>query len=268
MRMNMDSPGSGTQGRPGPPSTGTEDSHSGVLTDVQSVVLAGGLGTRMLPVTTSIPKPMIPVNGKPFLQHQLQMLAQFGLRRVLLLVAYLGEQIETYFGNGDALGMEIDYSYEPTPLGTGGALKNAAAQLDDQFVVLNGDTYLPIDYCALLRAFREKKNSAMIVAYHSAMEASDVLLSRLPRNLAVSPDGKVTAYRKREPMGLTHIDAGVVVLRKKALDTISPRRKCSLEEEVFPQLIAQGGMEAWVTTEPFYDMGTPVGLEALAARLA
>lgn len=266
--MKTDSPVAGTQGTPAQFSTDCEDSDSSAIADFQAVILAGGLGTRMLPVTTSVPKPMIPVNGKPFLEYQLQMLARFRLRRALLLVAYLGEQIEAYFGNGEALDMDIAYSYEPEPLGTGGALQNAASQLEDQFVVLNGDTYLPIDYCALLRSFREKKLSAMIVAYHSAGQTSTELLGELPKNLAVSCDGKVTAYRKRDPQGLTHIDAGVLVLRKEVLDTIAPQRKCSLEEEIFPQLIAQGRMEAWVTTEAFYDMGTPAGLEALAARLA
>jgi len=243
------------------------NSNSNELTDFQAVILAGGRGTRMLPITAAIPKPMIPVNGKPFLHYQLELLARFGLRRALLLVAYLGEQIEAYFGKGAGLGMDLTYSHEQEPLGTGGALKNAAVQLDPHFVVLNGDTYLPIDYCALLQSFRAKNNSAMIVAYRPVAKASEDLLSRLPKNLAVSVDGRVTAYRKREPEGLTHIDAGVLVLRKEILDMISPRRKCSLEEEIFPQLIAQHRMEAWATTEAFYDMGTPAGLDALSARL-
>jgi len=264
LRMNTDSPEPGTQGAPGQPSRDARNSEPS--SDFQAVILAGGLGTRMLPITTSIPKPMIPVNGKPFLQYQFELLARYGLRRVLLLVAYLGEQIEAHFGKGAALGIELAYSYESEPLGTGGALKNAAAQLDKQFVVLNGDTYLPIDYRALLQSFREKNNSAMIVAYRPATEASADLVSRLPRNLAISADGKISAYRKRDPQGLTHVDAGVLVLRKDILNAIPPR-KCSLEEEIFPQLIAQHRMEAWTTTEAFYDMGTPAGLEALAARL-
>jgi NDP-sugar pyrophosphorylase family protein len=263
--MNTDSPEPGTQGIPGHPSSDARNSEPS--SDVQAVILAGGLGTRMLPITTSIPKPMIPVNGKPFLHYQLELLARFGLRRVLLLVAYLGEQIEAYFGKGTALGVDLTYSYERKPMGTGGAVKNAAAQLDNQFVILNGDTYLPIDYRALLQSFRERNNSAMIVAYRPATEASADLVSRLPKNLAVSADGKISAYRKRDPQGLTHIDAGVLVLRKDVLDRILPQRKCSLEEEIFPQLIAQREMEAWTTNEAFYDMGSPAGLEALAARL-
>src|SRR5437879_6496433 len=108
----------------------------------QAVILAGGLGTRMRPLTEQVPKPMLPVNGKPFLEHQIRLLESRGFLRVLLLVGYLGEQIEEYF----ALDSHIDYSYESSPLGTGGALKNAAAKLDSKFVVLNGDTYLDVDY--------------------------------------------------------------------------------------------------------------------------
>src|SRR5262244_3757312 len=97
----------------------------GLPSEMQAVILAGGLGTRMRPITETIPKPLIAVAGKPFLQHQLELLRRNGVKRDLLLVAYLGEQIENYFGNGAAVGCAIEYSYEPALLGTGGALKNA-----------------------------------------------------------------------------------------------------------------------------------------------
>ncbi len=93
----------------------------------------------MLPVTETIPKPMISVAGKPFLQHQLELLKGSGIDRSLLLVAYLGERIEGYFGAGEKFQLDISYSYEPTPLGTGGALKNAEGKLQNLFVLLNGD---------------------------------------------------------------------------------------------------------------------------------
>ncbi len=122
-------------------------------TSTQAVILAGGLGTRMRPITETIPKPMIMVAGKPFLQHQLGLMSRAGIEEALLLVAYLGEQIQEYFGDGAKFGCKVSYSFEPSPLGTGGALKNAEAQLQDQFVVVNGDTYLAIDYCALVKEF-------------------------------------------------------------------------------------------------------------------
>lgn len=228
--------------------------------DLQAAILAGGLGTRMRPLTEAIPKAMIEVRGKPFLHHQLELVRENGMARVLLLVAHLGEKIEQHFGDGASLGVELSYSYEPAPLGTGGALKHAAGKLEDEFLVLNGDTFLPVDYAAMARAFREHRSSALIVAY-------DNREPRKASNLAVAADGRVTAYRKRDPQGLTHIDAGAIILRREVLDDIPRGRVCSLEEEVFPRLIEQGRMRAWVTCEPFYDMGTPAGLEALARRL-
>jgi mannose-1-phosphate guanylyltransferase len=236
--------------------------------DCQAVILAGGLGTRMRPVTETIPKPMIPVLGKPFLEQQLELLASFGFQRALLLVAYLGEKIEQYFGDGSARGWELSYSYEPSPLGTGGALKNAETKLEDEFVVLNGDTFLMIDYDAVRRAFRQTNADAFIVAYQKSRGAiANTLANCVPNNLAVAPDGRVTAYRKHDPQSLTHVDAGVLFLRKEVLKKIPPERACSLEQEIFPWLIEEGRMQAWITSEPFYDMGSPEGLKALEARL-
>ncbi len=228
--------------------------------DCQAVILAGGLGTRMRPVTETIPKPMIPVCGKPFLQHQLELLRRNGADRALLLVSYLGEQIEQFFGGGESLGMQVSYAYEPSPLGTGGALKNAQPKLEDHFVVLNGDTYLDIDYAALVADFRKWNSSATIIAGRGWVPVVN--------NLAVTNDGRVTSYRKRNPEGMTHTDAGAIVLSRKVLADLPDHKVCSLEEEVFPHLIRKGEMRAWVTSEPFFDMGSPEGLRALEERLA
>lgn len=235
---------------------------------MQAVILAGGLGTRMRPITEKIPKPMIPAAGKPFLQHQVELLSHSGISDVLLLVSYLGEQIETYFGNGEQLGSRISYSYEPSPLGTGGALSRATAKLHDSFVLLNGDTYLDIDYQMLLSKFAELDCLALIVAYGKPSNGEHkVPADFVQNNLGVQNSGCVIAYRKKDPDGLTHIDAGVVVLSKKILQWLPKEGRCSLEEEIYPRLIAHGQMQAWVTTEPFYDMGSPEGLAALEEKL-
>lgn len=229
--------------------------------DCQAVILAGGLGTRMRPVTETIPKPMIPVCGRPFLEHQLELLRRNGINRVLLLVSYLGEQIEQYFRHGDSMKMQIDYSYESSPLGTGGALKNASAKLEGKFLLLNGDTFLDVDYAAVVADFREHKPEALIVARKSPDMP-------VPNNLAVSSDGRVTAYQKRNPENMTCTDAGAIVLSRKVLDDIAPGQVCSLEEQIFPKLIQRGMMRVWVTPEPFFDMGSPAGLQALSEKLA
>jgi len=235
---------------------------------MQAVILAGGLGTRMRPITETIPKPMIAVAGKPFLQHQLELLRGAGIERALLLVAYLGEQIQEYFRDGAKFGCDISYSFEPSLLGTGGALKNAEEQLQDDFVLLNGDTYLGIDYRGLAKEFAEVDCSALIVAYEKPVTVlQDIPASVLPNNLGVNRDGVVTAYRKRNPEGLSHIDAGVIVLKKEILSGLRTGQKCSLEEEIYPNLIARSEMRAWVTHEPFHDMGSPAGLAALEEKL-
>jgi len=235
---------------------------------MQAVILAGGLGTRMRPITETIPKPMIMVAGKPFLQHQLELLRDAGIAKALLLVAYLGEQIREYFGDGARFGCNVSYSFEPSLLGTGGALKNAEAQLQDYFVLLNGDTYLAIDYRELVRKFAEANCSALIVAYERPAAISQPIpASLLPNNLGVDAEGMVKAYRKRDPEGLSHIDAGVMVLKKEILAGLVAGQKCSLEEEIYPNLIARGEMRAWVSQEPFYDMGSPQGLAALEEKL-
>lgn len=234
----------------------------------QAVILAGGLGTRMRPMTETIPKPMLPVAGKPFLEHQLNLLKDHGVRRVLLLVAYLGETIERYFGDGSRFHCHLDYSYEPAPLGTGGALKLAERKLDAGFLLLNGDTYLAVHYDRMMADFSAGRDSALIVAYQrlpggSAKAPAD----RVPNNLSVLPDGRVSSYRKRNPEGLTHVDAGAIALRKEILAPLPEGKAFSLEEEVYPQLIKEGRMRAWETAEPFYDMGSPEGLAALEEKL-
>lgn len=234
----------------------------------QAVILAGGLGTRMRPITETIPKPMIPVAGKPFLQHQLELLGAAHIHDVLLLVAYRGKQIEQYFGDGAGLRCRISYLYEPSPLGTGGALKRASKHLRDSFVLLNGDTYLAIDYQALVARFAALDCLALVVAYKKSFGNPGKLpADGVPGNLGVVDGGRVSAYCKKNPRGLTHVDAGAAVLRKEVLQWLPKGRRCSLEEEIYPRLIAQGQMQAWETSEPFYDMGSPAGLAALEAKL-
>jgi len=226
---------------------------------IQTVILAGGLGTRMRPHTERVPKPMLPVLGRPFIEHQVELLRDNGMHRFLLLVGYLGEQIEAYLGDGSRYGVEIDYSYEPTPLGTGGALKNAAGKLDHEFMVVNGDTLLEMDYAGLLRRFRESGKSLVIAATRNAPDQ--------PGNLLVSGEGVVLDYSKRRLPG-AHTDAGVAVVGRRALELLPDGRSCSFEEEVIPVLSAKGEALAFTTDRVFFDMGTPAGLAALEAHLA
>jgi mannose-1-phosphate guanylyltransferase / phosphomannomutase len=222
----------------------------------------------MRPWTETVPKPLLAVGQKPFLQHQIELLVRRGIIEVVLLVAYLGEQIEAYFGDGKAFGCRISYSYEVSPLGTGGALKNAEGLLGREFLVVNGDTYLDIPYGEFSREFVAGDAAAIIAAYKPDTVNGTLPADKVSCNLAVDVAGKVRLYRKKQPEGLTYVDAGVLGMRKAVLEKMRAGEAFSLEETIFPQLIAEGQMRAWVTQEPFYDMGSPEGLKALVEKLS
>jgi N-acetyl-alpha-D-muramate 1-phosphate uridylyltransferase len=227
---------------------------------MQTVILAGGLGTRLRPLTEAIPKPMLEVCGKPFLEHQFELLRSYGLNDILVLAGYLGEKIEEYFGDGRQMGLHIEYSFEKTPMGTGGALKLAEKLLDDRFILLNGDTLLPIDYTDFAGEFIRHNCSAMIVAYDNALNIAR-------NNLKINSDGNVLSYNKDDSDRMTHLDAGVIAVRKSVLEIIPASKVCSFEREVFVKLIEAGGMAAYVTSTRFVDMGTFAGLNEIAKVL-
>ncbi|MEE8201251.1 MAG: sugar phosphate nucleotidyltransferase [Candidatus Acidoferrales bacterium] len=227
---------------------------------IQAVVLVGGRGRRLRPLTEMMPKPLLLVRGKPFLEYQFERLRGFGVTRVLLLTGYLGSWFEEHFGDGSRLGLRLGYVREETPLGTGGALRNAADKLEDEFLLLNGDTLLAIDYACLVARFRQGGKPGLLVAFENP--AGDP-----PNNLKLAPNGRVLAYDRHNPAGLTHVDAGVGVFRREILKLIPARRVVSLEEEVYPRLIERGELWAFSTGQRFFDMGTFPGLEALLAEL-
>ena len=164
---------------------------------MQTVILAGGLGTRLWPVTKEIPKPMVPVAGIPYLEHQLRLLARQSLTKVLLLTGYLGDQIEAYFGDGGRLGLRLRYSRERTPLGTGGALREAAALLDDLFLVIYGDSYLPIDYSQVAAHLAATDALGVMVVYKDTAGETGV-----SGNVAFDEGGHVIRYDKSSPHDL------------------------------------------------------------------
>ncbi|MBI4233156.1 MAG: NTP transferase domain-containing protein [Chloroflexi bacterium] len=220
---------------------------------MQAVVLAGGRGTRLRPLTYSVPKVMVPVGGRPFLSYLLGHLKACGLTDVVLCIGYLGEQIQDCFGDGAALGMNLSYSREGEHLlGTAGALKLAEPMLEEWFLVLNGDTYLPIDYRHVTSAFVTGHWPAMMVVYDNK-EATGVAAN-------VALDDKLRAvvrYAKgRADPAIRFVDAGVSILRRTVLDGLAPGQVASLEQSVFPHLAEAGHLGAHLSTSPFYDIGT------------
>lgn len=217
----------------------------------QAVILTGGRGTRLGALTDRLPKGLVPVAGRPFLEHLLLYLRGQGVSRVLLCVGYLGEMIEGYFGDGARLGLEIDYSREESPLGTGGALKPARDRLDDEFFLLNGDTFLPVDYRRLEREFSRSGARMLLSAYRGPGPGAQP-------NLRIDREGRVTAVRMPGEEGeFTHLDAGVRAARRSIIDYFPPTDTFSLEEDLYPRLIAAGELAAVEVSETFYDIGTP-----------
>lgn len=225
---------------------------------MQAVILAGGLGTRLRPATETVPKPMVPVAGLPYLHFQLVELARQDIRDIILLTGYLGEQIENYFGEGKRLGLSIRYSREPKPMGTAGAVRLAAGLLAGSFLLIYGDSYLPIDY-RLAMSELQPPAIGLIVAYDNRLGDTSV-----KNNIDLDASGKVTRYQK-DGEGLHYVEAGVLAFRREVLDFIPDKPVVSLENEVFPELISRGLMLGHPTSQRFYDIGTPERLRVIEA---
>src|SRR5579864_4998250 len=170
-----------------------------------AAILAGGLGTRLRPVTETIPKALVEINGEPFLAHQLRLLRRSGLERVVLCVGYRGEQVRDFAGDGHTFGLEVEYSLDgPQLLGTAGAIRRALPLLGDNFFVLYGDSYLPCDYATIERTFQSSKMAALMTVFPNSdrWDTSNVEFS----------GGRIRAYDKvNRTAAMRHIDYGLGV---------------------------------------------------------
>lgn len=220
---------------------------------MQVAILAGGMGIRLRPITEEIPKPMVEVDGKPFLFHQLNYLKKQGYRDFVILTGYLGHKIEEYFGDGlPSLDLKIKYSKEDKLLGTGGSLKKAEPILDEKFFVIYGDSFLPLDYKMAEKAFIEKNKLGMIVVYDNSLNTD------VKNNVAVDENLMVTEYDKDNPMPyFKYVEAGVLIFRKEILKLVKPDEAVSLEKTIYPELIKRKELAAYPTRTRFYDIGTP-----------
>ena len=220
----------------------------------QVAILAGGLGTRLRPITEKVPKPMVPVAGQPFLHWQLLDLKRQGYTQVLLLVAYLGEQVREHFGDGSRFGMQLSYAFEPEPLGTGGALKLALRQLEDEFVLLNGDSFLVAPLDEMVSAFRRQSCEALISSYDNHDPVPVITNLRVAEGQ--SAERIVLGYLKDggPEKGFDRIDSGVYVMKKRLIER-EPKDRFGLAD-LWPPLIASGRLGAYEVRERFYDIGT------------
>lgn len=219
----------------------------------QAAILVGGKGTRLGELSRNRPKPMQDVGGQPLLEHIIWNLKRFGVRRILLLVGYQGAYIVDHFGDGKGFGVEIDYSFEDQPLGTGGALRAAEDQLDDAFFFLNGDTIFDFNYDDL--AVLTLSSSALIgMALRSVNDIARYGNVRLENDT-------VTSFSEKSESGAGLINGGVAVVKREAL-ALFPAAPSSLEQDVLPLLVTNGHVCGRRYSGFFIDIGLPKTLDA------
>ena len=218
------------------------------------VILCGGLATRLRPLTESIPKSLIEVAGKPFLEHQLIALRAQGIEHVILSVGHLGDRIREKIGDGGRFGLVIQYvSDGPRLLGTGGAVKRAAELLDGAFFVLYGDSYLQLSYKEVAERFRAFGALGLMTVYRNE--------GKWDTSNVVFRDGKIVRYDKRERSPeMEYIDYGLGMLKKEALDSIPPEQPFDLAA-LYQELVAKGQLAGVEVFQRFYEIGTTTGLE-------
>ncbi|AGB26669.1 Nucleoside-diphosphate-sugar pyrophosphorylase family protein (plasmid) [Mycobacterium sp. JS623] len=228
-------------------------SSEGIAHAVDAVVLVGGKGTRLRPLTLSAPKPMLPTAGLPFLTHLLSRIAEAGVEHVILGTAYKAEVFESELGDGSKLGLEIEYVHEDTPLGTGGGIANVATKLrHDTALVFNGDILSAADLGQLLVSHRA----------HDADVTMHLVRVSDPRPFGCVPtdaEGRVTAFlEKTQDPPTDQINAGCYVFARDVIEKLPRGRELSVEREVFPQLLTDGyKVCGYVDATYWRDMGTP-----------
>lgn len=217
-------------------------------------ILAGGLATRLRPITEKIPKALIEVGGRPFVCRQLDYLRGQSINRVVLCTGYLGEQIEAVVGDGQAFGLDVCYSPDgPTLLGTGGALKRALPSLGERFFVLYGDSFLPCNFHEVQQAFVNSGRPALMTVLHNG--------DRWDKSNALFRDGQIIEYNKRSPRPeMEYIDYGLGILSADVLGGYPDAVPFDLAE-VYRQLSLAGKLAGHEVHERFYEIGSYEGLK-------
>jgi NDP-sugar pyrophosphorylase family protein len=223
-------------------------------------LLAGGLATRLRPLTEQVPKAMLEVAGEPFIAHQLRLLRRENITRVVICSGYLASQIEDYVGDGSTFGLSVSYKIDgPKLLGTGGALRAALDQLGDEFLVMYGDSWLDIAYAPVVEAFRASGQPALMTVFRNEgqWDTSNVWYE----------DDRIRLYSKRERLPqMQHIDWGLGMVRAEAL-TARPANEPFDLAEVYSDLSRAGKVAGYEVTTRFYEIGSAEGLKETDALL-
>ncbi len=229
------------------------------LEKIPVAILAGGLATRLRPITEKIPKSLVPIAGRPMLAHQLEMLHARGIRRAVLCIGFLGEMIQRDFGD-EAFGVRLDYSFDGEKLlGTGGAIRRALPKLAEEFFVLYGDSYLPIPYAPVLEFFHRSGKPGLMTVYRNE--------SKYDTSNVVFRDGEIVIYEKKKQLPeMRHIDYGLSLFKASVFDAYAAEQTFDLAE-VMSRLVREKQLAGYEVLERFYEMGSPAGLAELEAHL-
>jgi NDP-sugar pyrophosphorylase family protein len=241
---------------------------------MQCIILAGGLATRMRPLTDALPKALLPVAGRPFVDHQLEWLASHGVTRVVLSIGYRGEMLRAHVGDGARFGLGVTYVDEgPNLRGTAGALRLALAEdvLDEAFLVTYGDSFLPVDFGAVWGAFRRSGQPALMTVFRNEgrWDTSNVIFECGPQG---SRAGRVVLYDKhhatRPAADFAFIDYGLSALERRLIETDVPATGKADLAELFHATSRRGALAGLEVHERFHEIGSPEGLEELTRWLA
>ena len=218
------------------------------------VILCGGMATRLYPLTKKISKSMIKIEGKPFLEHQLDLLKKNGLSDIVLCVGYNAEQIKKYFGNGRKFGVRIKYSSDKKRLlGTGGALKKTENLLKDSFLVMYGDSYLPFNFRKAIKFFKKFDKLGLMTVFKNLNKYE-------PSNVQVKGNLVKSYSKKRKTKKMKYIDYGVSIFKKEALKFI-PKNQVYDLSQLQQLLIKKRELLAYPAEKRFYQIGSAKGLE-------
>lgn len=218
------------------------------------VILCGGLATRLGNLSKRIPKSMIQIEGKSFLEYQIENLKKYSIKDIILCVGHLSEKIENYFGNGEKLGVNIKYSYDREKLlGPMGAVKNAESKLEEVFFIMYGDSYISIDFQKVYAFFIKNNKLGLMVVYKNYDKYDN-------SNLSVKDNMVIGHKASGITDNINYIDYGTSVLRRKSLNLISEDTFCSTEQ-FFIKLIIKKELLAYEANKRFYHIGTPNSLE-------
>jgi mannose-1-phosphate guanylyltransferase len=254
----------------GPLSRPLTEPVTGPETSAEAVIVAGGFGTRLMPLTANRPKHLLEVGGVPFLEHQLSRLAVAGVQHVVVATSYRAELFEPVLGDGSRWGIRVDYVQEDEPLGTAGAIRNVAEALtgapEAAVVVLNGDVLSGHDLAAQLREFETPREGRPVDVSLHLVEVEDArAFGCVPTDAA----GRVTGFTEKSDHPVTHqVNAGCYVFRRRVVDSIPAGRVVSVERQTFPGLVAAGDLVIGYLENAYWrDVGSPAALVAASRDL-